>query len=299
MKIYDIIKGRRKAVISISKYGFFPEHNYYNYLYLQGKGKKGFFFDFGEGKGLIAFHNQKNSTWRIINGIFAPSGERLKVLLDFIDWAFREKGSKRIFAELPEELKTDAFRKLRGSYRLNTNYLLHWPVYNLEKLDEKLAGKKWKKLRNINNRFCKSFRIAIKDPRKVSREVLKGILLRWTRRRYPRDRANYGYYTNLIGENFKGLDVIRAVSLDGEVCAFSGGWAVPNSKTFYSGVGIFDYKHKDLGDFVNLDDLLYLKRLGYRHVDLGGSEESLLNFKKKFGPEKIHKTYVFSISPKN
>lgn len=299
MKIYDdIVKARRKVTSSINKYGFSPDHNYYNYLYTQNTGKKCIFFDFGQAKGVIAFYNKRNSIWRVINGIFAPKADRMTVLKDFIDWAFKKKKSRKIFIESSEDFKVEVFKKLKNSYKFNVNYLLHWPVYDLSNLDGKLSGKKWKKLRNINNRFFKSFKVEIKNPRRVNSDILKNILFGWTRRRYPRDRANFDYYVNAINNKFMGFSVLRAISLNGEVCSFSGGWVVPNSKIFYCGVGIFNYKHKDLGDFVNLDDLLHLKKLGYKYVDFGGSEKSLLHFKKKFGPARIYKTYVFSVSRK-
>ena len=298
MEIYDdIAKAKRKVTDAISKHGFSPEHNYYNYFYAHSAGKKCIFFDFGKNRGVVAFFNKENNSWRIINGVLAPEDERLEILSKFLDYAV-SKGSKKVFMEAPENFKSEIFKNLKGSYKLNANYSMYWPIYNLEKIDAELAGKQWKKLRNINNRFYKSYKIGIKNPKIVKKKVLKNILLRWTKRRYPRDRANYNYYSRLINNNFKGLEALRSVSINGEVCSFSGGWMVPNSKIFYSGVGIFNYSHKDLGDFISLDDLLHLKKLGYHYADLGGSEKSLFHFKKKFDPERVYKTYVFSISKK-
>src|SRR3989338_7689998 len=94
---YDIVKTKKKFIWAINRYGFSPEHNYYNYLYTQNPLKKGVFFDFGKRKGIIAFYNKSNNTWRVINGVFATKAERLSVLLDFIGWAFAEKKSKKIF----------------------------------------------------------------------------------------------------------------------------------------------------------------------------------------------------------
>ena len=45
----------------------------------------------------------------------------------------------------------------------------------------------------------------------------------------------------------------------------------------------------------NLDDLLYLKEMGYENVNLGTSDKPLLAFKKKFMPESIFKFDYFSI----
>lgn len=294
----DILKAKQKIIRAIDAYGFSPDHNYFNYLYSQTAGKKCVFFDFGKSRGIVAFYSEGKRIWRVINGVFAPKEERFEIFSDFLGQAFKQNQSTKVFAEFDDDFKSIAFKKLKASYKLNSNYCMYWPIYDLTKLDEKLSGKQWKKLRNVNNRYYKSFKIESKDPRKVNKDVLKGVLNEWVKKRFPRDRANYHYYLNLIKNNFEGLEISRALSFNGEVCSFSGGWMIPNSSVFYCGVGIFNYGHKDLGDFVNLDDLLYLKKLGYKSVDLGGSEESLFHFKKKFGPEKVYKTYVFSISAK-
>ena len=179
------------------------------------------------------------------------------------------------------------------------NYSLHWPVYNLDNLDGQLSGKQWKKLRNINNRFYNRYTVEIKNSRKIDKNILKSVLLSWTKKRFKRDRANFDYYLNIIKNNFEGIDMLRAISLNGEVCSFSGGWMVPNSENFYYAIGIFNYNHKNLGDFVNLNDLLYIKKCGYRYIDLGGSDKATIIFKKKFNPVKIYKTYFYSVSRKN
>lgn len=296
MKIYDdIAKAKQKVISAINKYGFSPDHNYYNYLYTQNTGKRCVFCDFGQGKGVIAFYNGRNNSWRVINGVLAPSQERFEIFLRFLDMAIKEKKSRKIFVEAPEDFKSEIFKKLKNSYKLNVNYLLYWPVYDLDCLDEKLGGRRWKKLRNIKNRFYNRYKIGVKNPKKIDKNILKNVLLSWTKKRYRRDRANFGYYLSIIGNNFKGLDILRAISLNGEVCSFSGGWAVPNSENFYYAIGIFNYSYKDVGDFVNLDDLLYIKKIGYRYVDLGGSDKATIIFKRKFNPIKIYKTYTFSI----
>ena len=294
----DILKTKRKIVRAIIAYGFSPDHNYFNYLYSQTAGKKCVFFDFGKSRGVIAFYSKNKRIWRVINGVFAPEQERLHVFMEFLNWAFRHKNARKVFVEFPEELKKDLYRKLRGSFRLNAGYCLHWPIYSLDNIDGEMKGKEWKKLRNIRNRFLKGNKIEVKDPRKVSKDALRKVLMSWVKKRYQRDRANMGYYMSIIRNNFRGFDVLRSVSVNGEVCSFSGGWMVPNSSDFYYSIGIFNYSHKNLGDFVNLDDLLHVKKLGFKQVELGGSDEATILFKKKFNPVKIYKTYFFSIVPK-
>ncbi len=301
MKIYnDIVKAKQKVTEVINKYGFSPDHNYYNYLYTQNINRKCIFFDFGEGKGVIAFYNKKNNIWRVVNGVFAPHNESLSIFLNFLDWIFKEKKSKKIFVESSEDFKSEIFKKLKILYNLNLNYTLYWPAYNLDNLDEKLSGKKWKKLRNIRNRFYNHFKVEVKNPKRISKNILKNVVFSWAKKRYPRDRVDNTYYLNIIENNFKGFDVARAILLNGEVCSISGGWQIPNSDSFYYSIGIFNYRHKDIGDFINLDDLFYVKKLGYRYVDLGGcTDRASISFKSKFDPVKIYKTYFFSVSQKH
>ena len=83
--------------------------------------------------------------------------------------------------------------------------------------------------------------------------------------------------------------------MDNKPCTITAGWRIPNTKNYYSAVGILDYSYPELGEVANMDDLDRLKRKGFDYVDFGGSDETLLSFKKKFRPEKIYKTYIFSI----
>ena len=301
MKVYyDIGKAKQKVVKTIKKYGFSPEHNYYNYLYMQnGSNRKCVFLDFGGDKGIIALFNKSNNTWRVINSVFAPGKERIEIFIKFLDWATINKGSKKVFVESLGDFKSEVFRKLKDTHRFNTSYSLSWPIYNLDSLDMNLSGKDWKKLRNIRNRFFNRFRVQVKNPKSVNKEILKNVLHSWIRKRYPRDRANNYYYLNVIDSGFKGFDIVRSISLNGKVCSFSGGWVIPNNGNFYYSIGIFDYNYKNIGDFINLDDLLHIKKLGWRYVDLGGSDKSTIAFKRKFKPVKIYQTYFFSISPKH
>lgn len=297
MKIYyDIAKAKRKVAGAISRHGFSPDHNYYNYFYLQNPNKKCVFFDFGNSKGVVAFHSKKNNVWRVTNGVFAPPEERLGIFSKFLSYIFKEKKPKKAFAEFSGEFKSQIFKELKNSYKFNALYSFYWPIYSPGNFDEKLRGKQWKKLRNIRNRFYNNYDVEVKNPKDIDKGALRSILLSWAKRRYKRDHADVRYYLNAIENHFEGFEVLRAISLNGEACSFSGGWMVPNSGIFYYAVGIFNYRYKDLGDFINLDDLLYAKKLGHAYVDFGGcSDKASIIFKKKFNPVKIYKTDFFSI----
>ena len=87
----------------------------------------------------------------------------------------------------------------------------------------------------------------------------------------------------------------KTLYVNGKPATITAGWKIPNSNYYYSAIGIVDYSYVGLGEIANIDDLNRLKREGYKCVDFGGSDRVLLRFKKKFKPEKIYKTYIFSI----
>ena len=193
---------------------------------------------------------------------------------------------EKVVAEFSDEVREIAFEFLKkNGYKKNVKYSLQWPVYNLLSFDESLSGKEWKKLRNIRNRFYSSYNIKFKHPKDADKGKLKQLLKEWLKRRSVKDRVEVDYYKNMIDYDFDGFDMARVVLINHEPCAFSAGWKIPNSNDFYCGVGIFNYKYKDMGDFINVDDFLHIKSLGYDNVDFGGSDEALLQFKMKFNPE--------------
>lgn len=295
----DIAKCKSKIISSINRYGFLPEHNYHHYLCKQTANKRCIFFDFGKGKGVMAIFNIKSNVWYVANGILAPANEIADIFLKFADYALLKKKSKKISVEAGEDIKSEIVKCLEGSkYKVSMNYALYWPVYNVGEWDEKLSGKQWKKFRNIMNRFRNNFSIKVNDPKKTDKNALRSVLFSWLKRRHPRDRVDRSYYLNLIENNFRGFDMTRALSINNEICSISAGWKIPNSDDFYYGIGIFNYKYKDMGDFINLEDMMHLKKLGYKNIDLGGSDKAILNFKMKFKPEKIYKTCIFSVSRK-
>ena len=300
MKIYSNIKKYKSKIMdSIRKFGFSPEHNYYHNLYRQTPDKRCVFFDFGGKMGLMAMFKKKSNVWYISGEVLASEEERLNVLFKFLDYAVIKKKARKVSVEFSGKFKSAVLKKLKNSsYRASMNYLLYWPVYEVKKWDDKLSGKQWKKFRNIRNRFYNNSSVDVKNPRRIDKNTLKSILFAWLKRRHPRDMVDCTYYLNVINNKFKGFEIVRALSINDEICSFSAGWKIPNSNDFYCAIGIFNYKYKDMGEFVNLDDLIHIKKKGYSRVDLGGSDKAILQFKKKFRPEKIYKTYVFSISKK-
>ena len=121
------------------------------------------------------------------------------------------------------------------------------------------------------------------------------ILLNWLKKRSSRDRIEKAYFLNLMDNNFRGMDMAKTLYVNGKPCTITAGWKIPNSNNYYSSIGILDYSIPGLGEVANIDDLDRLKGKGFEYVDFGGSDKILLDFKKKFRPEKIYKTYIFSV----
>ncbi|HLG24672.1 MAG TPA: phosphatidylglycerol lysyltransferase domain-containing protein [Candidatus Nanoarchaeia archaeon] len=298
--ITDLEKGKPTIIASIEKNGFTAEHSFPCFFYSKGPSSKCIFFDFGAGRGIMGLHNEKKKTVTLISEVLAREKERPGILMDSLKFAFSELKAERVIAELGDESRDTAFESIKkNGYKKSIKYCLKWPVYSLSDFDESLSGKEWKKLRNIRNRFYSSFRIEFKHPKDVEKDKLKTILKEWLKKRSIKDRVEVHYYTGMIDHNFEGLDMARVVLINDEPCAFSAGWKIPKTNDFYCAIGIFNYKYKDMGDFINIDDFLHIKSLGYKNVDFGGSDEALLQFKMKFKPKQIYRTTVFSISKKD
>ncbi len=297
--IYDVVKHHKKIKKAIKKYGYFAEHNYLHYLYNEAQWNKNIVFDFGNNRILLTQFQSKNNIWSLFpNGILAPENERLDLLLQVTNYVLKKQKAKKFVVEVLEDIRKGILNKfkIRNSFRVcNSTYVLYWPIYNMDLWSPKLKGNKWKKLRNVRNRFYKRNKVRVKDSKDVSKEELKKILLSWFKKRTCNDRVDKNYYFNLIDNNFKGLDMAKTLYVNNKPCTITAGWKIPNSNNYYSSIGIFDYSYPGLGEVANIDDLNRLKRKGFGYIDFGGSDKTLLYFKKKFRPEKIYKTYIFSI----
>ncbi len=296
--IGDIVRYEDKIKNGIKKYGHFAEHNYDHYLYSETKSNKNIFFDFGSSKGVLTQFHQRANSWSLFpNGILAPGDKRSDLLLETADYVLKKKKGKKFAVEVSEGLRKEILGKLHMNVlrACSCNYVLYWPLYNMDLWDYELKGSKWKKLRNIKNRFLRKNAVKVVDSIKVPKEELKEIVAKWLAKRQKNDKVDKDYYYKLIENNFKGTDMAKTLYVNGKPCTITAGWKIPNTKNYYSSIGILDYSYPDLGEIANIDDLDRLKKEGYEYVDFGGSEKMLLSFKMKFRPEKIYKTYIFSI----
>ena len=297
--ISDVIKYDQKIRKSIKKYGYFAEHNYFHYLYNQTERDKNIFFDFGNDKILMVQFDERTKIWSLFpNSILSPEAERLDLFLEATDYILKQQKAKKFVVEVSEDIRRkilDRFKIRNGFRACNSTYILYWPMYDMDSWDLKMRGSTWKKLRNERNRFYKRNKVMVKDCKNVPKEELMKILLNWLKKRNSRDRIEKAYFLNLIDNNFRGMDMAKTLYVNGKPCTITAGWKIPNSNNYYSSIGILDYSIPGLGEVANIDDLDRLKGKGFEYVDFGGSDKILLDFKKKFRPEKIYKTYIFSV----
>ncbi len=286
----------------VKKYGRSVEHHLPHYLAMRSQKNALVAFLF-PGR-MCALAMDEGSSLRIFpDGVFAPEGKRYTLLEKILDYALLRKKMKKVTLETNESFRKEILEMLRNSAMFEARRphdVLHWPVFHMESFDHRLKGKKWKKMRNIRNRFVKRHRIRVVDSKNVQKEALKEIVRQWLRKRGRRDSVAQEYYHNVIDSGFRGFTIAKTIVVDGEPCTITAGWKVRNGKAhYYSAIGILNYRHDGLGEFANLMDLQLLKRGGYKIVDFGGSGFSLLKFKNKFRPHHLYKTYVFSIVKKS
>ena len=299
MRLITDVKDHRSILsAAIRKYGHNVEHHLHHYLAMESPKSMLVAFLFPGGMCALAI-DQASSLRLFPDGILAPEKKRYYLLEKILAYALLKKRMKKVVLEASDPFRREILSRIRNSKQFlarRPNDVLHWPVFNMPLFDSRLKGKKWKKMRNIRNRFVKQHRIRIVDSASVPNGKLRGIVQQWLRKRKHGDVVAEEYYDNVIASGFGGFALAKTVYVDGEPCTITAGWKVKNGKKhYYSAIGILNYRHKGLGEFTNLMDLLLLKRKGYRVVDFGGSGRFLLNFKNKFRPHHLYKTYEFSI----
>lgn len=301
--IEDMQKSRSLIEQCILRHGSSPEHNYCHYMNIEDAGSKNIFISFGENKGILAQHFQSINEWVMLGDVLAPEEERASLL-------FEAAGScpGKFVIEAKEEFRRQVIEHAgkHGFSVSEPRFILYWPVFELEKWNGNLLERGvWKKLRNIRNKFMKCNKFEVADSKSIPKEQLRKLIMDWVgnRRqsgidadRRSNNKSFYERYLKLVESGFEGVKFAKTVVIDGKPCSITAGWEIPNSgNSYYSAIGVYGYNHEGLGEFANLEDLSLLKKEGYKLADFGGSPKSLLEFKMKFKPTTIYKTYTFSI----
>lgn len=285
---------KEEIIDSINSYGDNAEHNFYYFMNNEEPGTKNTFIDFGDNRIILA--NVESHVWNVFpSGILANEEDKPDLFKKFCQYCFK-KNAKEVYAELDINL----FKKIKLSGYLvsDIQFEYTWPVVDLTKFDPHLQGSGYYELRKIKNNFMKNNALDIVDAQKIQISVLKKILSCWESNRKSSDKAHSTEYDNWMKTNFEGADYAKCWIVNNAPNAIVVGWRIPNSKRFYLAVVLHNYQIKNIGEMIYLQTLLELKNLGYLECNLGGSDEKLLAFKRKFLPSSEYKTVEFYVRKK-
>lgn len=290
-----------KAKKAIEVNGHDAEHNYFHFLNQATSAKLPVFISFGNNRGILAQKSKTGKLWYMVSEVLAPQNEKSSLFMQFVEHVFNNDRANRLQIEVDKQFRKELKEKLENTdFRAGKlNFRLEWPLYDMRTWDgDKLEGKKWKKVRNIRNRFMENHKIRVVDSINLPKDELKKILKEWNKKRRGEDFAYRECYSRLIDSDFEGCDMAKSVIVDGIPCSITAGWRIPNTNNYYSSIGVLNYIFEGLGEITNLIDLTELKKKGYITVNFGGSDDELLDFKKKFKPVDTYYTYTFSIMRK-
>lgn len=294
--INDVEKAESKIKTSILEHGYLPQHHFELFLNYRREKENCVFLDAGQRKGVFAY--QKIENWRILTDPICSANENLEIIIEAIEFLFKNyKPKKIIFEDITEGLrkKVQAVSKRKPWKVLPPSYSLFWPVMDLHNWTDKLKGKEWKRFRKIRNKFYRENQVVFKKVNQVAKEDLKNLVMNWKKQRKDTDRVHLFPYLRFVDSSFAGFDLVRIMEVNGRISSISGGWRIPNSKNYYSIFGMHDYSLRDIGEVSYLDELAEVKKMGFEKFDLGGSEGGLAQFKNKFHPEFLYRTDTFSI----
>ncbi len=285
----------------ISKHGCAAEHNYYCYIYGIEPWEKPYSMIFDDDIGILAKYDTSDNDYYVFTEILAPVDKKVEVLRKFLDNVFsQEKKPRKVWVELETPTRKLVVKSLKNSnYKCNKiNYTLVWPVFEMDEWNgDLMQGGEWKDMRYYWNKFFKEHKVEFVTADKVSKDELKQLVHNWKKNRTTGDRAYIDYYIHAIDTGFAGYDVNRIMVVDGKAAAISAGFK-PREGYYYSSIGLYDKNIDRSNEVSNMDDLINLKKLGYKIVDFGGVENKSLEFKKKFRPTRFYKTHIFSIQLK-
>lgn len=297
MKIITDIKKEEPAIRkSINAYGCLAQHQFELFLNYGTKNETCTFLDFADQKGIMGYQN--NTTWKILNDPLCKEDEKLSIVKEAVDFIFKEQKAKKI---IMEDITEDLRKKIQDGLKdkdisvLRPSYSLFWPLVDLKSFSEDMPGKEWKKFRKFKNKFFRENTVVFKGIKEVDKKELSDLITRWIENRHDNDRVHSIQYFKFVENNFEGFDLLRIMEVNGKICSVYGGWKIPNSKNYYSFLGIHDYSVRDIGEVSYLDELVEVKKMGCEFLDLGGIEKEHLGFKMKFHPAQIYRTDTFSI----
>tara|TARA_Y100000034_G_scaffold89941_1_gene108313 strand:+ start:8709 stop:9668 length:960 start_codon:yes stop_codon:yes gene_type:complete len=300
--IKDIDSRKELIETCFKKYGHEAEHCFYNFKSQQNDSDKFYFFHFKEGYGMPVVHYTNQLIWYFETEPLAPKDKRFDIIVKTMEHAFSFESTKKVLLETSPEMRLKLLKYARETNKYIVRrpcYVYYCPIYDLKKWDPALPGKSWKKMRNVLNAFKRDKKVEVVDSNVVDKTKLKKVIKDWEKNRTKQHETieNYHHYHS-VDDGFANYKMARTVLVDGEPCSITAGWPVPNSKMYYSSLGVTNFKHDGLGEFSNIDDLNAIKAMGYEFAHFGGSDKSLLQFKMKFKPCRIEKEFLYYIVQK-
>jgi lysylphosphatidylglycerol synthetase-like protein (DUF2156 family) len=272
----------------IAAHGFAAEHNADYFRYYTGEHERRVFFLSAEGYGLMAYRSETGESWELLSEPVAPQHARAALTLEFLNRAFAE-GAREASIELEEHAHRQLIGIVQSRYFVEEIETLVWPLLDLRRFDAGLPGGRNKPLRNACTRFGREHAYAVVDAREAPASQLHAIVEAWATRRPASHEAYTLDYHRLIDDRARTIDAYAFV-VDGQPQGLFGGWRIPNSRDYYLHLLLHSYEHWGLGEMVTLSAIHWAKDAGYERMDMGGSDEPLLAFKRRFGAEPAYRT---------
>ncbi|OGN02011.1 MAG: hypothetical protein A2651_01260 [Candidatus Yanofskybacteria bacterium RIFCSPHIGHO2_01_FULL_42_12] len=298
MKIVEDINSERDRIQAcIDKYGWTSDHNLNWFaVALNGPDGKPAFAEFEDGTGVL-FHSYPGE-WQIWSDPLCDKNSSTDKITEFAKFGFRE-GINKIWCNYISDSIYSLLKEKNEIVLGKIDYSLDWPVLDMERFDPTLLGGHFKDIRNARNKFNREHKMEVVNFEKTHSDFLHTIINDWKKAALFKEEANYVYdfwYHNAVDNCFRGFKTARILIVDGRPVGFNAGYEVVNDSRRFAGIiGIHDYSIKDLGLILWLEDLAWVKRAGYKELDMQGSESGGLWFKMQFGPTIERKTDTFSI----
>lgn len=294
--ITDFSKNKELIANLISEKGYSCDHNYWHNKNMEEEGVKPALY-INKDKAIFCLHYKDEDDYEQLSDVI-PKDKTKQTIYEFAQHIF-SKGANKFFISTTPELR----KEIQKDKRYNVSKVLRSfesPIFNLNNFDFSLSGKEWKKVRNHINFLTKNHKIEVEDCRNIKKEELLALINDWSKARKSLVSKSWKpYFENFVKNNFQGCKITRCITIDNQPCSISAGWEIPNSNTYYSAIGIHNYKYNGLGEFAYIDELKELKRNNYSLIDLGGSEKRFFDFKKKFQPEKTYNVVFYWIKDEN
>ena len=300
MKFYQNVEAERNRIETcIKKYGRTSDHNldWWSCSVITPDGVP-VFVEFEDGTGLLA--HRYPDKWRIWSDPLSEKNKATDRVVEFAVEIFKDSNVKELWCDdvsdsIYPELKKNKEIKLNEIY-----YSLKWPVLEMAKYDPALPGGHFKEIRNARNKFYREHEVKVLEADQVDQADLLKIVDAWKAEatRKQKEGVYDLRYRNIINKKFRGFKTARALIVDRKPVGFNAGYDVPNYPGRFAGViGLHDYSVKDLGTILWLEDLAWIKRAGYKDLDMQGNEyEGELKQKTQFGAVIERTTDTFSIS---